>query len=69
MGMIQLALQYAPQAAKVYEEARALIQRLFLGGIIDAATQTMWMDWANAHEAAVLAGQKPPELVIDPDPV
>lgn len=30
--------------------------------------QGLLMTWADEHQAAVLAGQKPPELTIDPDP-
>ena len=67
--IIQLAIKYAPQSAKVYDEARKLIAMWFSGGMITIEQQQALMQWADAHEAATLAGIKPPELTIDPDPV
>lgn len=67
--VIQMAASYVPEAIKIYDEARKLFKMLFAGGLITAAQQEVLMAWANEHEAAVLAGVKPPELVIDPDPV
>jgi hypothetical protein len=69
LGFIQLALAAVPVAEKVYAEARKLILMLWEGGIITLDQQLKLMEWADAHEAATLAGQKPSELVIDPDPV
>jgi hypothetical protein len=68
ISIVNLALTYAPQAEKVYDEAKQLIAMLFSGGIITADQQATLMGWADAHQAATLAGTKPPELLIDPDP-
>jgi hypothetical protein len=67
ISIVNLALTYAPQAEKVYDEAKALIAMLFAGGILTADQQAKLMGWAGSHQAATLAGQKPPELVVDPD--
>ena len=67
--IINAALSAVPQIQGIYAEARKLIRMLFEGGIITFAEQEKLMTWASEHEATTLAGQKPPELVIDPDPV
>jgi hypothetical protein len=66
VGFINLALTYAPEVQSIYVEARKLIKMLFQGGLITAAQQIDLMAWANLHQAATLAGQRPPELVVDP---
>lgn len=68
IGIIQLALRYAPEAEKVYERARELIKMWFDGGIITIEQQAVLMGWADEHQDATLRGEKPPELRIDPDP-
>ena len=68
VGIIQMIAKYAPEAKSIYDEARKLFSMLFSGGFLTISQQKILMDWANAHEAAVLAGTKPPELVVDPDP-
>jgi hypothetical protein len=68
IGIIQLVVKYVPEAKKIYDQARELFNMMFAGGMITAAQQKVLMDWADAHEAAVLAGEIPPELVVDPDP-
>jgi hypothetical protein len=66
IGIVQLAIKYAPAAEKAYQQARTLIAMWFAGGLITIAEQAALMAWADAHEAATLAGEKPPELVVDP---
>lgn len=68
MGFITLALQYAPQAAGVYDQARELIKLWFDGEVITYEQQRKLMDWADNHQEDTLAGRIPPELQIDPDP-
>lgn len=68
IGFINLALQYAPEAQRIYTEAAKLIKMWFDGGVITAAQQEQLMNWADAHQAATLAGVRPPELIVDPNP-
>jgi hypothetical protein len=53
----------------IYEEARKLIAMWFSGGVITVEQQTVLLGWADAHQQATLLGQKPPELVVEPDPI
>jgi len=69
IGILQLAIKYAPEAEKIYAKARELISMWFAGGTITVEQQAILMGWADAHQIAVLKGTKPPELEIDPDPV
>ena len=68
LGFIQLALAAVPVAEKIYADAHKLILMLWEGGIITLDQQLELMKWADEHEAATQAGEKPPELTIDPDP-
>lgn len=68
IGIIRLAVKYAPEAKHIYDEARKLIGMWFSGGMITIEQQAALMEWANVHEAATLQGIKPPELEIEPDP-
>jgi len=66
---IQLALQLAQEAKPIYDNAKLTFDMLAAGGLITVAQQSELKSWAEAHEAATLAGQVAPELVVDPDPV
>lgn len=68
IGIVQLAIKYAPEAEQVYEKAKALFQMWFEGGVITAAQQQALREWADAHQAATLAGEVPPEFTVEPDP-
>lgn len=68
VSLIQMASSAAPAASKLYKEAKALFTMLFKGGLITVEQQQSLMSWADAHQAAVLAGEVPPEFTIDPDP-
>lgn len=68
ISIIKLAIKYAPEAVEVYKAARDLISMWFSGGLITIEQQAALMKWADDHEAATLAGIKPPELEIEPDP-
>ena len=63
-----LAVKLAPEVSTAYQEIRKVWDLLFSGGLITLAQQQELYDWANAHEAAVLGGQVPPELKVEPDP-
>lgn len=67
ISIIQLAANAGPVASKIYQEGRALIDMLFNGGIITIDQQKATKDWADAHEAAVLAGEVPPAFQVEPD--
>lgn len=68
LGIVNLALKAAPEVEKVYENARALFDMWFKGGLITAAQQSQLMDWADQHEADVLAGKTPVEFTVEADP-
>lgn len=65
IGFVQLAIQAAPAVQKVYEDGKALFDSLFKGGLITKSQQDSLMAWADAHQAAVLAGNVPPELTVE----
>lgn len=69
LSFISLAIKAAPEAEQVFTDGKNLVQSLFDGGIITKAQQQAYMDWADAHQAATLAGQEPPEFVVDSAPL
>ena len=68
VALIQAAITLGPDIAKLYDQAKALFNMLFAGGLITVQQQKTLMDWADAHMTAVLAGEVPPELTVEPDP-
>ena len=68
VALFQLAAQFAPVAQKAYENLRRIFDMFFSGGLITAEQQAQLMSWADAHQAATLAGQVAPSLKVDPDP-
>lgn len=66
ISYISLAIQAAPKIVQVYEDGKALVDSLFSGGLITADQQKVIKDWADAHQAATLAGETPPEFLVDP---
>jgi len=64
IGYIQLAMKAAPEVKAVYDEGKALIDELFKQGLITADQQNALNQWADAHMAARLAGQTPPEFDV-----
>lgn len=67
-GAIQLGVKAAPVAVEFYKSLRDLIARLFAGGLITIEQQAALFSWAEAHEAATLAGEIPPALQVEADP-
>lgn len=67
-SIISLVSTGLTAATDLYPKVKELINMLFSGGIITVEQQRVLMEWANAHEAAVLAGEVPPELTVEPDP-
>lgn len=65
VSYVQLAVKAAPQAKELYDEAKALFTSLFSAGLITKAQQDAAMSWADAHQAAVLAGEVPPEFTVE----
>ena len=65
IGFIQLAIKAAPAVKQIYEDGKALIEALFTAGLISKATQDTLMTWADQHQAAVLAGEEPPEFTVE----
>jgi len=69
LNILQLLTSATPAVEKIYSEARKLFKMWFDGGIITIDQQATIMAWADAHEKAVLAGEIPPELQVEPDPI
>jgi len=65
ISFINLAIKTAPAAKQVYEDGRALVDALFLGKLITKEQQDSLMQWADAHQAAVLSGEVPPEFKVE----
>lgn len=64
VSYISLAMKAAPTVTAIYQDGKALIQSLFSSGLITKEQQDSLMAWADAHQAATLAGQVPPEFVV-----
>lgn len=67
LAYLSLALKAAPEVQKLYASAREIFTTLFAGGLITAEQQAQLMSWSDAHEAAVLRGELPPEFSVEPD--
>lgn len=65
IGYVNLAVKAAPAVKEVYEEGKNLIGALFSSGLITKDQQDKLMAWADAHQAAVLAGEVPPALTVE----
>lgn len=68
LNILSLLTAATPAVEKIYAEARKLFKMWFDGGIITVEQQAFIMKWSGDHEKAVLAGEVPPELQIEPDP-
>lgn len=68
IALINAAAASGPQVAKLMAQARDLFAMLFRGGIITVEQQEKLKSWADEHERAVLAGEIPPALQVEPDP-
>lgn len=66
LSFVQLAIKAAPMVKDIYDKGRELIDHLFAQGLIDKATQDKLKAWADAHQAATLAGSVPPEFTVEP---
>lgn len=66
IAFVQLAIKAAPVATEVYTQGKELIRTLFKSGLITVEQQNRLMQWADAHQAATLAGNVPPELQVEP---
>jgi hypothetical protein len=66
ISLVSLAAKAAPEVEQVYQDGKTLIASLFSKGIITQAQQDAAMQWADAHQAAVLAGNTPPEFEVEP---
>lgn len=68
VSYISLATKLAPTAKQLYADGKAIVDRLFKGGVITADQQNQIKAWADAHQAATLAGQVPPAFTVEADP-
>lgn len=68
VNILNLVTLATPEAIKVYDRAKELFQMWFLGGVITKEQQELLMTWADRHQAATLAGEVPPALLVEPDP-
>jgi len=65
---IEAAIKFAPDATKIYEDARNLFAMWFHGGLITIEQQDRLRDWADNHETATLSGITPPEFTVEANP-
>lgn len=65
ISYVTLSLKAAPAAKELYDEAEALFQSLFEEGVITVEQQNALNAWADAHQAATLAGTVPPEFTVE----
>ncbi len=63
-----MAVKAAPEVEQIYIDGKALVNSLFVSGLITKEQQDAYMSWADTHQAAVLAGEVPPEFKVEPDP-
>lgn len=68
ISILSLVTSAIPSIEKLYDEAKKLFATLFAGGIITIEQQERLNAWADSHMEAVLAGEVPPELQVEPDP-
>jgi len=68
VSAIQLVIAAAPQIGTLVSDTKIWIASLFVGGVIDASTQSALMDHVDAVAAAVSAGTVPPEFQVQPNP-
>lgn len=68
INLLQLAISAGPAAEKLYQQAHDLFNKLFAGGWITIEQQAALHSWADAHEAATLAGNIPPEFTVEANP-
>jgi hypothetical protein len=68
LPLIQGAILAAPDAIAAGMKAVALIKALFEAGLITKAEQDDTFIRVNDWCASALRGERPPELVVDPDP-
>ena len=68
IGLIQAAIQAAPQAIEVINNARATINALFTGKIITAEQQKQLHDHVDKLCEAALTLSTPPAWTVEPDP-
>lgn len=64
---ITAALNAAPAVTQLVEQTKGYISALFTAGVITAEQQNQLHAHCDAHMHATLRGEKPPELVVDPD--
>jgi len=63
--LVGMAVQEAPQIEAAVQKGAELAQALFTKGVITADEQAAYMKWGNDHMAATLAGNEPPEFVVE----
>jgi len=68
LQLVQAAITAAPDVFKVGMEAYNFIRAAFTMGVITEAEQNALFEFVNKLCSEALAGNRPPELVVDPDP-
>lgn len=69
MAGIEAAIAAAPKVIAVAEAGKNLITELFKAGAITVDTQNQLHGRVDVVMNAYLAGEIPPELTLEPDPV
>lgn len=65
---IEAAIAAAPQVIDVAEKGKALIESLFIAGVISVDQQNATKSHVDAVQAAVQAGEVPPAWTMEADP-
>jgi hypothetical protein len=68
LPLIQSAILQSPDAIAAGMKVAALIRAMFDAGMINAVEQNRLHGFVSDLCRAALTGQRPPELVVDPDP-
>lgn len=69
MAGIEAAIAAAPKAIEVAQKGKELITSLFNAGVIPASTQDVLHARVDLVQEAFLAGNIPPELTVEADPI
>lgn len=68
IGYIQLAMKAAPYVKEIYDDGKALIDRMLRAGLITVEQANTLHKWSDDHMNATLRGEIPLALTVEPDP-
>ena len=65
---LELAIRAEPEAAAIVKAGKKFIKATFGAGVITKEQQNALHAHVDAYQTAILAGQTPPEFLVEPDP-